>query len=778
MDLGACEGGSQRQVAAFVLPVGFVPIFLKLAVHAIPTLGTIVLFWFNFAKYFIGSTLAGIATPQAQSIDRLALQVTAKLYEVFVIVSLTTIIMDEVRENLIVEKGGLPLGLLFSHKQFSDFLYLRSHEFRAGCKGIASIRKRALFAWLIITCSLVALFVGPSSAILIIPTWHTKWPAAGASIWLNGDLSPSQLDIGTIGNELCLNYTDDRSILDTMDWTYASCPWAGFPHFKRYFDAPATGASHHVTYNSRTFVQDITLQWADGLNSIYAVDAVRTWAVSSNFAIAVFARHIATVNWPQALRLVIGPNNHGVRHQYAYALSNGTTASVEAQVPVVRTECFLAQDHTAGIPSDPPSENEQYLPFPIIPDYSGSRWGAYYIPVPIVESSHTATQWVDIPSSPSMTNYNSSLSHYPSAFLIIRNASTFQSDVTCSIQADWVPGTHVTSLVSWEITTNQAAQLGDKNLAYLKQWMNDVAPSGDSQNEPTLLGPSPEFQKPANWRQISISPTWLDILTPELSPDRPGWTTLASVLDAVLAQQDSAAWVPFEVYSESWHFEQINAVITSFVADGLSRLGWEENYAWALNRDTVFNTQDSSNASVSGWNYAQQEWEGVWSALIRKKATLLPNILYRHADGQNYTLQIALEGYGMRIGGLAYKLALLVVFIYIALVFYHIQFVVRKNRKSHGSDSWSSLIDMLVLAQTSNPPDTALRNTCAGVATHATLKLPVTVRSVKSEKLGREKVQLLVYQDGGQTVVPDEAYGVNRSHPVQSLSPGPGATIR
>ena len=51
----------------------------KCLIHVPPMAATIALTYFNLAGYFIGSNLEGLTPPSAQAIDRLCLQVTAKL---------------------------------------------------------------------------------------------------------------------------------------------------------------------------------------------------------------------------------------------------------------------------------------------------------------------------------------------------------------------------------------------------------------------------------------------------------------------------------------------------------------------------------------------------------------------------------------------------------------------------------------------------------------------------------------------------------------------------
>lgn len=706
---------------------------------------------------------------------------------------MAVIMTDEVRERLLFKAEGLPLGLIFSHARFSQIQYLFSSEFQAGWRSITTHRDRLLFLLLLVSCSAVALFVGPSSAILMIPTWYTDWPAAGASFWLNGNLSPSTLDNRSILNDECFEYYGNNNTLLAMNWTYASCPWAAYPYFDRIFDQPSYGASHHITYDYISFVQDLSIDWTDGFDITWALETVRTWAVASNIAIAAFSRHVSGVNWPAALWSSIGRRD--LRNHYVFALQNGTKATVEADIPVVRTQCFVSAWHMVGVPDGPISTDEQYLPvsshqhlswvftaenccpqFPVIPDFTGSRQQAFFVRLSTFDGSYPATQWIDIPKTPSKTNYGPDLVNYPSALLVIRNAPWYNvnglhTDLTCSIQADWVPGAHVTSLIGYEITTDQQGKLRHKDFSHLETWSRDRFPSGNWTTGPLPeMGPPPEFNKPPAWRHISLSPTWLNVLTPDLQPNMQGYTTMASVLEKVLSQlsAEPTAMAPWNINIDSLIFEKVNSVIVGFVADGLSRIGWDENYAYNISRSTVYNITPGHEYlyDTPGWNYGPYTWMEIWHQLLAKKAILQPTIPYRRTDGQNYTLTVTIEGYGLGLNGMAYRFSMVVLSAYLILVVYHICVVFRRDRKSHGSRRWSSIVDMLVLAQVSKPPEHALANTCTGVETHVTLKMPVRIRAVRGVTSGGEQVQLLVNDDEGRMIDSKTKYGANPDQPM------------
>ena len=356
-----------------------------------------------------------------------------------------------------------------------------------------------------------------------------------------------------------------------------------------------------------------------------------------------------------------------------------------------------------------------------------------------------------------MTNDGSTLAIYPTAFLIVRNPPLYSTvdyytDITCSVSADWVPGTHITEGLVYESTTTQRGSIDQHDVSLLKRWISNHWADHD-------LGPPPVFEKPTAWRPIEMTTDWLDMLTPVIDADMPDRTTLASVLETVLGQVeiDWHQWAAWNLFPDSPIFERFTSLIAGFVADGLSRVGWDENHAYNLRRDTVFNIAAGDNVSLPGWNYGRDSWDNVWSRLILNKAELMPNAIYKAADGNMHTLHVTITGYGMSADDIAYRLAIAVLYVYLALVACHIFLVVRKK---YSSNCWASLSELVVLAGVSSPPARVLSNTGTGVKSHRTWALPVFIRSPKVPVSGEESVQFAFGTSNGDLIEEGRKYGV------------------
>ncbi|KAF2806259.1 uncharacterized protein BDZ99DRAFT_523721 [Mytilinidion resinicola] len=249
-------------------------------IHIIPLLATIALAYFNFHGLFIGNVLQSLYNDTAQAIDRLSLQVAAKLLELLIIASLGVVIMDTVRDKLLFDDNeGIPLGLVTAKSRFADITYLLSHDFRAGCWGFQKRRTRILFISLITVYSLIAILAGPSTALLLIPAYYTSWPARSVSFWFNGDLQPAILDQNYTGISKCTDYANNSTLLSDRGPPSASCIWAGQQYLstalrqRAYYDDP------DISYTDSKVKQVISLTWGVSNFNIWS-DTVRVTAVA------------------------------------------------------------------------------------------------------------------------------------------------------------------------------------------------------------------------------------------------------------------------------------------------------------------------------------------------------------------------------------------------------------------------------------------------------------------------------------------------------------------
>lgn len=212
--------------------------------HVIPAAGCVVLLVFNTQNWYLGSELPGEEGQDTQKLA--ALQFAAKLHELMMLSSLAVILVTYVRRELAFG-AGVPFGILFSSNNFQSINVLWSLElWGAICQCWQDRRKKIFLLTLISFCSILALSVGPSSAILIKPNLNF-WPAGGTPFWLNQ--TASALWPQTISD----NAQQAHCGNDTGD---VSCPHGQWRILQDSLFAPET-------YSTGTWIGPQTIELAD-----------------------------------------------------------------------------------------------------------------------------------------------------------------------------------------------------------------------------------------------------------------------------------------------------------------------------------------------------------------------------------------------------------------------------------------------------------------------------------------------------------------------------------
>lgn len=238
---------------------------------------------------------------------------------------------------------------------------------------------------------------------------------------------------------------------------------------------------------------------------------------------------------------------------------------------------------------------------------------------------------------------------------------------------------------------------------------------------------------------------WLNVLTPALNPNATGYTTLASILESI-PQRD------YPLQDEQSIFIAINAVVASFIADGMSRVGYNENKIADLNSTTICTTvdappnlgNDQGDKQTCFWQASSNTILNLFKDILNAKAKLTPYPPLAPNTGSQFKYYVTVTGWGIKATGVAYYLALTVLFVYVAMALGHIIWTACRGRIS---STWKSLTDFFVLSQTSPAPVEILKDTSTGVESHKTLKIQVRVRNNARVAKGQETLQLLFGKD-------------------------------
>lgn len=277
------------------------------------------------------------------------------------------------------------------------------------------------------------------------------------------------------------------------------------------------------------------------------------------------------------------------------------------------------------------------------------------------------------------------------------NSSATGFHAACSIDARWVQS---------QILGAPVAYVGS-DVTYRAPWF--------SFHDPSVF---PALND-GNWRTVRLTTDWLNTLTPDLGGGE-NWNTLASILSA-MGLDNSTGLIN--------HFGDVGitiaTVVSALVTDGMSRSGYERNGGLS---GTVHD--------VEPLNY----WPGPesWDPIIADKYKL-PMAFYKDENTTEKTKihwSVAVEGLGYRAEGTAYKLALSVLFLYLAIALSHTVWVLTtlESKQSRGlSMAWSSLTELITLALKSTPPTTTLTNASSGVKRYRSFKEPIRIRTASPQ---------------------------------------------
>lgn len=265
-------------------------------IHIIPVAAAIGIAVFKMNGYFIGAELAG---PVGQNTAKLnAIQFASKLHELTMHASIASIILSLVRYELRDGKV-LPFGAMFAGLQFKEISFLWSAEFW----GLVLSReihwhKRVVLLSVVIVSTLLAVSVGPASAIAMQPRLE-DFSAGGSSLWLNAtskDFWPERLDSTSLPGLHCQSSdapecpsSDWRLIRDFMGFlngsSYSEFP-KGIPAFPVIWSFPCPHGYRQMSHKSRFGLYNALSTWASMPH--YAISGAGTvvplvWTVATHY---------------------------------------------------------------------------------------------------------------------------------------------------------------------------------------------------------------------------------------------------------------------------------------------------------------------------------------------------------------------------------------------------------------------------------------------------------------------------------------------------------------
>jgi hypothetical protein len=714
----------------------------RCAVHLAPMLVFVLVSFVNCKSVYIGPGLS--VDDRYDSVYLTLFQVAAKLQEILCLASLSTILLQLLRYDLL-NGYGTPLGLVSSHLWFSQPTSLISPEYlaaaqrsvkgirrllpevikmkRISCESVARNLARIRLLILLLVFILLAAFIGPFTAVLLIPRTQT-FPAGGTRYFLNAtaeEMWPSVVH-SDAEYEACFwpNATD-----------YSVCPSGGYASFRtqrsfnNIYDTTRNtpGRQADVNLDGSNFLM---LDPLDVLPAMFSIGNI----LDNSFTISTYAaqpdaysvillqtllRDWVSATWSDDAR----PRPFSSIPELKIAAT--PSASTSTTYPITLTRCTQPQNLSEY------AEEAQFrfIQNPSLMPYgwsnSSTNKTASILGLRRAPTSHVRAQWIPLVGEDFGPVSIGLLFELPWS-----QPSNSRLAIACTVAANWGPG-----------PISRAR--GTDHFGWYVQNDDIVA----NQTIRTDLKPNDPDAK-SFLRHIKLSSEWLDLLTPE-APDPPptndSWrpTTLENIfflagfetlmqrlrtypryilvnescvigmLDPTLTDMD--LWAA-AVCSEYQKTDYIEWTIASLVSDGLSR---------RLSHRAFDTSPDLRSWIVSGLNRSEAYNARLMQGDYKKNAVLLspdPSLIVQ-------SLIITVEGLGYRVSSTTDYLAMIVVGAYFVLASTHVVWTLVHRTTS---SSWDTATELMLLAYNS-PPPSALRGTSAQVHRWDTYNRVVRVRA-------------------------------------------------
>lgn len=664
-------------------------------IHILPVMVSITVIGLNLGHLWLGKTLPGSLT--SNSLMSAMFQVFAKVQELLIVASLTAVVYHVLVHNLIVG-DGVPFGFLCASFSFSEISYFWSSGFWGALDSGISLAAKTSMAAILLASGLIAVFAGPSVAVLLIPR-QQDWNAGGTEFYLaarEADIFPSNLSVSDLPSECSGPEATD----------YAICPSGGFKALSLYVHSLQTIRNDE---NMVPIPKGSSGQWGNyGLfhTQIVSVPSIhegmqplptssirghirgvicQTEAVAPFMPILLHSSHISN-DWEAIAATAQFSADRPSLAEYRWR--NSKAVLTPGKIPAVRTLCSAAQNLSA---------TASLLNFPVLPGKACSD-GELPVSLPNLNntpSSNLRLTWVhDLPTEVG------SLSSGIVFEAPWTNENTSRVVVGCSIDARWTSGK----------VLNDQAYPSDK---------------ASTDNWKIVAGYiKPTFRPPNNrsWLPIHLDEAWINWSDGQGESQGHLQSLLGSsaIIDTNLtASRDQTSTWNHAVMGSSNRTLLLEWITSLSVVDSLSRYGTYRflNTSGPLQDWDLlyFNQQsDFTNKILSG-GPALEKPAGV-PVTTFKTTIILSGLLYRASSVTDW-------------------LAIAILIIYIIIALGHTIHLVLYRKTSA---SWDTIPEILALAHNSRPSKKALKNASAGIRTKAPFSKVARVRAVTTKKKGTQ----------------------------------------
>ena len=630
------------------------------------------------------------------------------------------IVLDVIHHFLLLNDSGLPIALSGIKLTFTSLFHLVSPSFWSGIGALDSKSTRIGIAFLLMSCGLLANFIGPSAALLLIPTNNSQWKAGGLRFrthQIASQIWPVELNASHIGGLDCTDPGDDE--INTTSGNYSRCIW---------YAATMLGASINddLPPNGNLTVDDRKMFWRYVSWSTYATSSLFPirWSWSS-MSIADVITGLLFVNWGLAVNGTKAVNEAYVENatipwsfwnkysRYLYRDPWGTRAELSGMLgPIVRASC---RGHWRDF------NNTDPLLYPVVPLYGNYRQDTnttYVIAANLVEqTSVVRTLWIPRPKDGIrvVLSQGNQTEPLPSAFLLLQfplNSTTAGAVFTCSVDARW---TNFTS--TFDSFNDQEIPRYGVPATYAK--LRDTTFDNDGR---PIIGQSS--------LPVHLDLAWLNALTPSLGKTNSEndvisalneYNTLSRALDAIPRNLSEGEEVNDFLYNVGGGIEYF---LPTLIVDGMAR----------------FNFHELVNGHFGSiWEHWYTDESSDLTVLLAGGGgtdKLVPDL----AVSTEFLWTVTISGYTYYADSTASILALVVLFNYIVFALGHVCFTMYKRWTSL---AWTSVPEIITLCQDS-PRSTFSRNTSSSIDSKDTNHLLLKLRIPLFTNEEKETVHILV----------------------------------
>lgn len=705
-------------------------------IHFIALAITAVLVRMNFATVYCWDQ-GSLPISDNQAAD--LLQFVAKLHEIVIVGSLTSIVMHHTRKRL-VSSRGVSFGLLSGGYQVSSIKFLFSRGFRS-----AFFTDGGLILTLVATIIIVHV-VGPSSAIVVIPRldWWVARAPFDNSLQLFLGSSSDQLYPTSLGPPNMTLYQG----CDTVEYT-SGCPGAAFDDLQIWAASwynngmPPNISMTEATTNAQRAVltQRVHLVFTNNWN---LTEPNTNPNISVTTTLTQPILQLTGLFWNY-----IQENSMGkIKKIKQPKLVSTDTAPVYA--PVVQVEC-ASFDYSDAIKSPGPNNPVVSFPLDVLDNYTEISTSIAWP----VDPSHwnftrpmnaTNFTWIDISSYSDGEGPRASLGALITLPIVVGDYATKNDtfwDISqqsrlypCLINAKWAA-----AKIQYE--PNRSNEIIQNITNPGLSGVGDVTNVTKASKQPLGLSDT-----------IHISPEWAALLNVAgiASASASGESLNVTMMEALLSQFiisdiDRSNSPHMVLGSKFTHFitpptgDVLPAMIAAVVAEGLSRQAYNWTEPYLMFDDGPNNTRYTRLTQQYGWSSSVL-------AVMNKSLTAFDTEFDGSFTRITFTIEQYGYGYGYR-GSSTVQFALAVLLTHAAVAIGYILYSIHHRVIGAGftSSAWGEMGEMLALALHSGRAR-ELQNVGGGVEAKSTWKMKVRVREREGDRLelvvGRE------YLDGAQ----------------------------